>query len=303
MENRVYITNYNFKRITNGFEVPEDNNFKFDDTIIWTAPNGKSIDQNNPTALFAKWDINDLLLFKAFCKNTRLAVGTFYRKLEKPRDSFRYVQPEKSPSYHNNSNCERLHAEFEGTLIPQEIWDQGIEKVKEFRKWWNDHEQLRMENPEAFVARINLVFHTSLKGFEVEKKNNSGVKEFDNVTIEKINDSIFHKFNDLFSWAKEDKKRTDIFVRFAYLSYLGNTSKHIMNNPTSYSEMEIKEILKYIHPQKLDIIKDLKNLYLKTYNPELGFERTLLDELGFEPCAMCYTLRRGSELLSGTIDL
>ena len=38
----------------------------------------------------------------------------------------------------------------------------------------------------------------------------------------------------------------------------------------------------------MDIIKDLKDLYLKTYNPELKFDRKLLDVLGFEPCAMCY---------------
>ena len=283
----VYITNYNFTRITKEYEVPKTKDFRFDDIVIWTAPNGTTVDQNNPTKLFAYWDVNDLLVYKAFCKNTRNAVCRF-SKIEKPKDSFRYVQPEKSPSYHNDPNCERLHAEFERTLIPKEISDRGVEKIKEFRKWWNDHEQLRVENPEAFVARINLVFRTNLKGFEVEKKNNSGVKEFNNVSIEIINDRIFQKFNDLFLWAKEDKKRTDIFVRFAYLSYLGNTSKHIVNNPTSYSETEIKEVLKYIHPQKLDIIKDLKALYLKTYNPELGFERKLLDELGFEPCAMCY---------------
>ena len=61
-----------------------------------------------------------------------------------------------------------------------------------------------------------------------------------------------------------------------------------MPNPTQYSEEDIKKVLRYVHSRKMDIIKELKNLYLKTNNPELKFDRKLLDVLGFEPCAMCY---------------
>jgi hypothetical protein len=283
-----YITNYNFNRITKGFEAPQGRDYKFDDPIIWTAPNGKTIDQSNPTALFARWEVNDLLVYKSFCKNTEKAIYKYHR-IEKPHDSYRYVQPERSPSYHNNCDCERLHAEFERIRIPNEIFDQGIEKIKEFRKWWKENESLRLTKPDAFVFKLNLAFGTDIHSFEVETKSNSGFAEFDNASVEIINDNIYHQLDDLFSWAKEEKKRTDIFIRFAYLSYIGNNpNKPIMYNPTQYSEEDIKKVLRYIHPRKMDIIKDLKDLYLKTYNPELKFDRKLLDVLGFEPCAMCY---------------
>lgn len=283
-----YITNYNFHRITKGFEVPKDKDYKFDDPIIWTAPNGKTIDQSNPTALFARWEVNDLLVYKSFCKNTEKAIYKYHR-IEKPHDSYRYVQPERSPSYHNNCDCERLQAEFERIKIPDEIFDQGIEKIKEFRKWWKENESLRLTKPDAFVFKLNIAFGTDIHSFEVETKSNSGFAEFDNASVEIINDNIYHQLDDLFSWAKEDKKRTDIFIRFAYLSYIGNNpNKPIMYNPTQYSEEDIKKVLRYVHPRKMDIIKDLKDLYLKTYNPELKFDRKLLDVLGFEPCAMCY---------------
>jgi len=281
-----YITNYNFNRITKGFEVPNYKDYKFDDPIIWTAPNGKTINQSKPTPLFARWEVNDLLVYKSFCKSTAKAIYKYHR-IEKPQDSYRYVQPEKSPSYHDNPDCERLHAEFERIKIPDEIYNQGEEKIKEFRKWWMDNESLRLTKPDAFVFKLNFTFRTHVHDFEVETKNNSGVKEFDNVTVEIINDNIYHQLSDLFSWAKENKKREDIFIRFAYLSYLGDTNKRIMNNRMSYSETEIKDVLKYIHPRKMGIIKDLKDLYLKTYNPKLEVESKLLDELGFTPCRMC----------------
>lgn len=283
-----YITNYNFHRITNGYKTPDDKGFRFDDTIIWISPDGKVIDKDNPTKLFARWDVEDLLLFKAFCKDTELAVGRFYRVLPKPQDSYMYVQPEKAPSYHDDPDCPGLHAEFERVLIPKEIREQGIEKVIEFRQWWRDHEYLRTSKPDLFVFELNLKFNLQIRSFEIEEKGNSGVKEIENCSLEKINESIDGKFKELFSWAKDEKKRLDIFIRFAYLSYLGAAKdRHIAYNPTKYTEEEIKEVLRQVHPKKLEIIKDLQNLYVKTYNPNLQFDNTLLEQLGFEACGYC----------------
>ncbi len=283
----VYITNYNFNRITRGFKTPNEEGFKFDDIVIWKSPEGKVLDKDHPTCLFAKWDVNDLLLFKAFCKDTELAAGKFYRNLPKPQDSYLYIQPEKAPSYHNDPDCLALHSEFERIAIPEEIREQGKERIVKFRKWWNEHEDLRLENPKAFVARINLVFHLNIREFEVETKSNSGIKEIENTSVAQINEAIDKKFKDLFSWAKEDCDRRKIFISFAYLSYLSSTDKPIMNNPTRYTENDIKEVLRYVHPIKQEIIRDLQTLYVQTYNPHLSFESTLLDQLGFVPCSMC----------------
>ena len=294
----VYITNYNFHRIIRGFEIPKDKDFKFDDTIIWISPDGIVYDKDNPSKLFARWDVENLLLFKAFCKNTELATGQFYRVLPKPQDSLRFIQPEKAPCFHNNPNCSGLQAEFERITIPEEIREQGKDKVIEFRKWWNEHGALRAENPKAFVMRINLVFHIDIKDYEVETISNSGVKEIENISIESINETIIEKFKKLFSWVKEDQKRNEIFNQFAYLSYLGDSENPIIHNHTQYTEAEIKEVLKHVHPIKMGIIKDLKDYYIKTYNPELSFDKTLLENLGFEPCYRCCYVTTGDIDLS-----
>ena len=233
----VYITNYNFKRITKKFDVPKQN-FRFDDTVIWIGPDGTTYGQNNPTRLFAPWDIKDLLMFKAFCKDTELAAGTFYHVVPKPQDSYRYIQPEKAPAYHEDPDCIRLHSEFERILIPEEIRVQGPEKINEFRRYWNDHEDLRLRDSEAFVAHVNLVFKTNIRGFEVEVLGNSGIRSIDNISIRSLNEEIYQKLHRLFSWAKEDNKRKEIFINFAYLSYIVKSpEKHINYNPTNFSEI------------------------------------------------------------------
>ena len=131
-------------------------------------------------------------------------------------------------------------------------------------------------------------FKTHIRSFDVETKGNSGVSEIENISIKRINDEIDYKMKRLVSWAEENEKRRDIFTQFAYLSYLGNSpEKHIMNNPTCFTEKEIKDVLRYVHPKKMEIIRDLRNLYIKTFNPDLSFDCNLLTKLGFTSCGMC----------------
>lgn len=283
-----YITNANFRRITRELKAPRDKNFKFDDIIIWESPNGKVIDKNNPS-IFGWWEVNDLLAFKEFCKDAKMAVNHFYRKIEKPQDSYRYIDAERCPAYHCDINCEAMHSSFHRIEIPEIIREQGQEKVMEFRTWWKNHEALREEKPDAFVAQLNLVFHTDLRDYEVEDRSNSGVHEMDdNRSVEEINDNIRRLFYELLTWAKEDKDRLIIFLKYKRISFLWN--RDIYTELGKYSEYEIKEVLAVVHSRKEEIIEELKKLYQRRYIPELSFQTTLLENLGFVPC---YTCMRG----------
>lgn len=280
-----YITNANFRRITRELNVPKDKNFKFDDIIIWESPNGKTIDKNNPS-IFGWWEVNDLLAFKEFCKDAKMAVKHFYKKIEKPQDSYRYIDAERCPAYHCDINCEAMHSPFHRIEIPEIIREQGQEKVKVFRTWWKNHEALREEKPDAFVAQLNLVFHTDLRDYEVEDRSNSGVHEMDdNRSVEEINDNIRRLFFELLTWAKEDKDRLNIFLKYKRMSFLWN--RDIYTELGKYSEHEIKEVLAVVHSKKEEIIEELKKLYQRRYIPELSFQTTLLENLGFVPCYTC----------------
>ena len=280
-----YITNANFRRITRELKAPRDKNFKFDDIIIWESPNGKIIDKNNPS-IFGWWEVNDLLAFKEFCKDAKMAVNHFYRKIEKPQDSFRYIDAERCPAYHCDINCEAMHSSFHRIEIPEIIREQGQEKVKEFRTWWKNHEALREDKPDSFVAQLNLVFHTDIRDYEMEDRCNSGVHEMDdNRSVEEINDNIRRLFFELLTWAKEDKDRLNIFLKYKRMSFLWN--RDIYTELGKYSEHEIKEVLAVVHSKKEEIIEELKKLYQRRYIPELSFQTTLLENLGFVPCYTC----------------
>lgn len=292
-----YITNANFRRITREFDVPDGKNFTFDDIVIWRSPKGAVVDKDHPF-IFGWWEVNRLLAFKEFCKDADLAVKHFYKKIEKPQDSFKYIEPERSPAYHCNINCEAMHSSLQRIEIPETIREQGKEKVKEFRNWWKDHESLRESDPGAFVARLNIVFHTELSNYEVEDRSNSGVHELDdNRSIEEIDSNIRDLFNGLYAWAKKDRDRWKIFIKFKQLSFLGNSDNSINADLGIYSEEEVKEVLKHVHPIKEEITEELKKLYQRRYIPDLDFQASLLESLGFVPCFTCMGGVRGEIVL------
>ena len=275
-----YITNANFRRITRELDVPNGKDFTFDDIVIWQSPKGTVLDKDQPY-IFGWWEVNKLLAFKEFCKH-------FYRKIEKPQDSFRYIDAERSPAYHCDINCEAMHSSLRRIEIPESIRKQGKEKVIEFRTWWKENESLRESKPDAFVAELNLIFHTDLRNYEVEDRGNSGVYELDdNRSIEEIDNNIRDLFNGVFAWAKEDRKRWKIFLKFKHLSFLGNSDNSINIDLGDYSEGEVKEVLKHVHPIKEEIMEDLKKLYQRRYIPDLDFQTSLLESLGFVPCFTC----------------
>lgn len=282
-----YITNANFRRISRELDIPKDKEFTFDDIVIWESPKGRIIDKNNPY-IFGWWEANKLLTFKVLCKNADLAVKHFYRKIDKPQDSYKYIDSEKSPAYHCDINCEALHSSFHRIEIPEVIREQGKEKVIEFRSWWKDHDSLLESNPNAFLAELNLVFHTDLRDYEIEAKSNSGVHNLqDNRSVEEINNDIQSLFNELYSWAREDRDRKSIFIRFKQKSFLWQDDYSIYTDLGKYSEEEVKEVLKFVHSKKEAITEELKNLYQRRYIPDLDFQSSLLESLGFVPCYTC----------------
>lgn len=282
-----YITNANFRRITREFDVPKDKNFSFDDIVIWESPNGNVVDKKHPY-IFGWWEVNELLTFKEFCKDTKMAVEHFYRKIEKPQDSFKYIDPERRPAYHCDRNCEAMHSSLHRIEIPEIIRVQGKDKVQEFRTWWKNHESIREEKPDAFVAQLNLKFGTDLRGYEVEDKSNSGVHDMtDNRSVEEINQEIRTKFNDLYQWAKGEERRKKIFIKFKTVSFLGNSDKPIEADKGDFSEDEIKAVLREVHTRKREVVEELKRLYQRRYIPDLNFQSSLLESLGFVPCYTC----------------
>lgn len=141
--------------------------------------------------------------------------------------------------------------------------------------------------------RASIVFHVKIKIEEVTKKN-SGVHEFDNQSAKKVIDRINGLWNSLNNWINEPSKnrmRKSILLSFGTRTFLAtpyNISKPIQFNKTGYDDEVIKKELKVLHYEyKMPLIDLIKDFYTAQYNPNMQFDKHLLEELGFVPCQTC----------------
>jgi len=76
---------------------------------------------------------------------------------------------------------------------------------------------------------------------------------------------------------------------FSKISFLGFVKGPLKKNELPYSDEAIKELLYEYHKEIKIQLKRLLVQYFKVrYNPELSFDKRLLEELGFKPCQSCF---------------
>lgn len=291
----MYITKANFRRIFRELDVPKE--FKFEDVILWTLPNGREIkgdwDSSKShvfSAMFSQQEKNRLMAFKALCKGDTGIINYVYNKVEEPIDSLKYVRAEKKPVYHSDPNCPAMKSDYERVGIPEQIIEQGKEKVLEYRKWWNENSELRESNFPAFVARLNIKFPVDppIRDFDVTTIPNSGAQEIiENRSVADINDEITAIWNEFVTWLKEKHGRIANCMEYGYLSWMGNSATPINKPLHRVTEEELKEQLRIIDMYKNRLYRQLQELYIRQYIPDLDFDDSLLKSLGFEPCFIC----------------
>ena len=305
----VYITNANFKKIVTSREVAKD--YKFSDIIVWNHICGYCITEDE-SYIFAKWEARDLLMYKVFCVDLKKGATDFLKKIE-VHDSWRRTQSEKAPCYHFDKNCLALHSPYNEVFIPDQIRDRALAKEKEegreagqliinkYREFWVKLEtefetksnEWRSEHNyvEQFVNRINMRYQLDppIRTFEVEEHNNSGVneKEIDNRSVQEISNNFLRLIEELRLWASEEENRCNFFNRYAKYSWLANNNKPIQNLWNGDDELCVKETLKEVHRRKKEIADEIKKMYMRLYIPELRFDASLLDSLGFKACNKC----------------
>lgn len=306
----MYITKSNFKRIIRQLEIPEE--FKFDDVVLWINSKGDEIrgdwDSRKGkifSAIFSQIEKNRLLAFKAICKGDTKLIRWFYNKIDEPADSYKYIQAEKSPSYHSDPDCEAMKSDFERVYIPEQIKNQGVGKVMEFRNYWKEHQKLREKDFEAFIARVNIAFNLDppIRGFYSETITNSGIQAIDdNRSVNEINQAISEVWENFTCWIKEDNPLRRLTCQeLGYISWIvksNKTLKDILDEDSlkrklrivlrgTRTEEELMDVLVQIDNTKRQLMDLLLELYIRSYIPDLDFSESLLKNLGFEPCSIC----------------
>jgi len=235
---------------------------------------------------FSKYEIKSILAFKLLFKNPE----EFFIKYRKKKilDTKQYIYEGQSPAHHLTPDCERILSSFHNYKIPEEIKEKGEEKIKEFREWFKEHSYLMEDAMDLFLERMRLKFGLKEKP-EIVNYNNSGVEVIDNLNLEELETEINNKIEKTNDFYKSSRKIKIILDNFGKSSFIYKNKKEPYNNETEYGNEEIWEVLReFENEYKNPITFFLREYYRVKYNPELEFEGTLLEQLGFEPCHQCY---------------
>lgn len=272
-----YITTANSKGIIRKIDF---NNVHFDGEVY-----------KKPIYFFSKYEEQSLLAIQELLKNPEHFFTEYFNILNRI-DSYQYVFENINPAYHKTINCPRLHSSFQNFKIPDEIKERGVEEIVKYRAWFKDVEYLLESDDEikieAFKERCRLKFRLSLPPEFIMRKN-SGSYEIDDINL----NDLEHQIDDILKKAGKfyymSEKHTAIIKRFSKLTFLANNPKPINDNATGYSDKEVKELLaQYAEEFKHPLMHLLREWYRIKYNPELKFEGSLLQQLGFKACGTCF---------------
>lgn len=122
---------------------------------------------------------------------------------------------------------------------------------------------------------------------EIEKSN-SGFAEIKNFTLDELVKEINDLLTKAYSFQNSTLKNKEILKALQKHAYLGLSPEPLESNNTNYSDDEVKQVLAIF---ETEFKKPIKNLLLEYYrvglNPELKFEGSLLESIGFAPCSNC----------------
>lgn len=274
---QVFITQANAKKIEMGVDRDKLNKLYVDDLFhmsLW---------------MLSKKEQGWLAALKMLYQNCEFFLQEFYSKIEaeKYRDSDWVFMSEYGPAYHENASCEKLHSDYLNYKIPPEICHRGTAEKDRFREWFKVNQHFLDENPTRFLTRLELDFKLRNIGrIEEFKANNSGVEQFDNLPLEELGEMIEIQLNSMKAFYDDN---------FALLKNNGIKSYYILKDFNSAKSREEKaqfdnksiKVLKKWQDKKDELKTKLKTYLKVRFNPDLSFERHLLDQLGFHCCSYC----------------
>lgn len=186
----------------------------------------------------------------------------------------------KTPAYHLDQNCGRLHSDFRGIKIPQELINTG--RTAEVREWFKENAYLlKSEKLDVLEMRFRNRFQCSL---DVKNLENSGSIVFYNDSIEEleqlIKDTLDRANN--FGESASEQRIVNAFGKIHYITKREDfRSKH-------YDTNQVKEVVVRFNKEiRYPLIELLRKYFIAKYNSRLEFSQGVLDQLGFVPCRCC----------------
>jgi len=188
----------------------------------------------------------------------------------------KYAIKVKEPAYHIYEDCAWMRKSFKNIQIPTQFLKNSELTIK-VENWISENKNMRfLELNEKFKT----LFNSKEDLIEIDRKN-SGSTSFDNKKINiNFNTEVKTKYKQLRFFLDgdfADKLKNYKYARKYEIKNFLKNNRDINSHKTILDFHDVKEELE-------DIIY---NCLRETYNKELKFERTLLDEIGFNICKSC----------------
>ena len=255
----------------------------------------------------AKREKTDSVFYAMFSENMKDTVNGIYKKID-VHDSQRYSQGEQTPCYHGKFDCPSLHSSFKADYIPNPILylamdeerknglEARLQVINDYRKFrqgcekefTDEHENnpcLSNDFYEYLAQKINQRYRLDppIRSIDIEERGNSGVhfEVIDNRSAKEISESILGKIEVLHQYVYSN---CNLFSsKYKLFRFVQDPTNTTADTLTTSAKKTIDEI----QGQKDEIVKELKELYMRLFIPELDFEEPLLLSLGFRPCYKC----------------
>ena len=262
--------------IKNAFgEIPED---------IWKwEPYRKKI------WFFNKLDKSNLLYFRMWCENPSLKPDSIYRAYDYS-DKKNYVYEGNKPAYHKYECCPNLHSNFKNFKIPQQIKDMGDDKIKEFRNWFKENEEIFTKYNDQYKLRLKVKY--GIDAFQndlVVNFENSGSVFKENLTLERIEKRIDSILDNYKYYFLSNEKRKKALSEFQKKAYLFKKDYKFINN-SGYSDIELKNLILELEAWFIKpTIEYLQEYYKIYYCNDIEIQKEIFEALNFKPCGHCYS--------------
>lgn len=203
-------------------------------------------------------------------------------------DTYRFVFPESQPAYHKDGTCGRLNSNFRNIEVPAAVRERGTDEVIKFRNWYNRRE-FNEDDVKDYIYKLQLAFpYVGKINPNAIDYANSGVelkKNYSLIELENEIDDILTKADKYFD---ENPNIRDIIYRYQKLTFLGYIDGALKNNHSGLNDEQLKAFLRsYEQTFKTPVKERLIEYYRIKFNPEMEFEGTLLEKLGFRACNNC----------------
>lgn len=272
----VYITNASLKRIVNDYKYDKKSKeYLLDDISREIAEDGV-FTRDEIDYILNTGELENIHKIKMTLKDFSGVVDDIQKNKNLIDENVtsqnkKYVYKVKAPSYHFDKSCNWMHSNFTNVKIPQDCLD-DTQNENIVREWVDENKQLSFQELNSlFMKKFNCS-----KGLEQVDIENSGSTNFEN-----------YKIN-----FRTESKKCRLQLRFLLDGEFGKKIANYRYMP-KYKLKELIDIplnqpIIEFHEAKAKFEKIVISFYQNKYNVNLGFDKNLLDAIGFKACRGCH---------------